>query len=185
VVGVDILTPQEVRVAAAVPDGLPLARVDLPGVRSRVEALAPVDRVLVSRDWPDTVVVQVVERSAAAAVPQGRGFALIDDDGVAFQTVAARPAHLPLARVARPGPDDGNTRSALKVLAALTDDLRERLVAVQVEGPARITVELRGPRQVIWGDATDNETKARVATALLAQKGNTIDVSAPEVVTIR
>jgi cell division protein FtsQ len=38
---------------------------------------------------------------------------------------------------------------------------------------------------VVWGDDTQSETKSRVATALLAQKGSVIDVSAPEVVTIK
>jgi cell division protein FtsQ len=56
---------------------------------------------------------------------------------------------------------------------------------VSVEAPARITLELRRNRQVFWGDDTANETKSRVATALLARDGDTIDVSAPEVVTIR
>ena len=44
---------------------------------------------------------------------------------------------------------------------------------------------LLGGRTVIWGDDTASGTKAQVATALLRQRGDTIDVSAPDVVTIR
>ena len=185
VVGGELVTPDQVRQAADVPAGTPLARVDLAAVRSRVAELAPVGRVTVSRQWPDTVLVEVVERTPAAVVPQGERFAVVDSVGVVFQTLPSRPEQLPLIRVATPGPEDGATRSALQVLAALTPELRERLVEVLVEGPARIKVLLQGGRTVIWGDPTDGGTKARVATALLARKGDVIDVRAPDVVTIR
>ena len=37
---------------------------------------------------------------------------------------------------------------------------------------------------IVWGDAQQNETKALVATSLLGRPGRTIDVSAPDVVTV-
>jgi cell division protein FtsQ len=185
VVGADVVSVDGVRDAAAVPLKLPLVRVDLDAVRDRVEALAPVDRAVISREWPGTVLIEVVERTPVAAVPSAGGFALIDDEGVAFRTVGKRPAGLPLARLARPAAGDVNTRSALTVLAVLTAELREQLVAVSVEAPARIRLELRNDRTVVWGDDTLSETKSRIATALLAQKGDVIDVSVPDVVTIK
>lgn len=185
VVGAQVVTPTEVTAAAAVPPKVPLARVDLDAVRDRVEALAPVDRAVVSRDWPGTVLVEVVERTAVAAVPVGGRFALMDDEGVAFSTVTRRPAGLPLARLAQPGPGEINTRAALTVLSSLTDELREQLLAVSVKAPAQIELELRRGRTIVWGDDTESDVKARVATALLAREGDRIDVSAPEVVTIR
>jgi hypothetical protein len=46
-------------------------------------------------------------------------------------------------------------------------------------------LELKGDRQVIWGDATENGAKARVATTLLGRDdGKVIDVSAPSMVTV-
>src|SRR5699024_3432867 len=50
VVGAALVTPEQVRTAAAVPDGVPLARVDLADVRRRVGLLPPVARVTVTRD---------------------------------------------------------------------------------------------------------------------------------------
>ena len=185
VVGTQVLTPLQVEQAAAVPMREPLARVDLDAVRTRVQALAPVDRVEVSRSWPATIVVRVVERVPVAAVPSGTEFTLIDDEGVGYRVVAKRPAGLPMARLATPGPGDGNTRAALAVLAALTPQLRAELVAISVEAPARIRLVLRAGRTVIWGDDTGSDTKAREATALLRRDASTIDVSAPNVVTIR
>lgn len=193
VVGARTVDAVQVREAAAVPALVPLARVDLDAVRRRVQALPPVYRAVVRRSWPRTIVVEVVERTGVAAVPlpaQGQAqeqgqFALIDDDGVAFRTVTRVPAGLPLARLARPGPGDVNTRAALTVLTSLTGELREQLVAVSVPAPAQVQLELRKGRTIVWGDDTENEAKARVATALLNREGQTIDVSAPEVVTIR
>ncbi|HEX5541618.1 MAG TPA: FtsQ-type POTRA domain-containing protein [Micromonospora sp.] len=184
VVGTEILTAAQVREAAAVRHGVPLARVELAAVRDRVAALAPVDRVSVSRAWPDSLVVEVVERTPVATVPQEGKFVVVDGTGVIFRILAERPAELPLVRLAEPGPTDVATRGALAVLASLTPQLRELLTEMVVDGPAEIKLLLRGDRVIIWGDASQSETKTRVATALLEVEGNTIDVSAPDVVTI-
>lgn len=71
------------------------------------------------------------------------------------------------------------------MLVALTPRLRAEVVDVSVEGLARITLRLRGDRTVVWGDATRGADKARVATALLDEDTDRIDVSAPDVVTFR
>ncbi|MGW0215221.1 cell division protein FtsQ/DivIB [Micromonospora chokoriensis] len=183
--GADLVTPVQVHDAVAVPDGVPLARVDLAAVARRVGALAPVERATVSRDWPGTLVVRVTERTPVAAVPQGERFALIDGSGVAFRTVDQRPAELPQVTVGRPAADDPGTRAGLEVLVALTPQLRAEVVDVNVEGLARITLRLKGDRTVVWGDATRGTDKARVATALLDEDTDRIDVSAPDVVTFR
>jgi cell division protein FtsQ len=71
------------------------------------------------------------------------------------------------------------------VLSALSEELREQVVAISVKAPAQIRLQLRKDRTVVWGDDTQSDTKSQVATALLKQKGQEIDVSAPTVVTIR
>lgn len=186
VIGTGFLTPMQVQQAAAVPMREPLARVDLDLVRARVQALAPVERAVVSRGWPGTIKIQVIERTPVAAVPRGATrWTLIDGQGVAYRTVSRLPGGLPLAQLATPGPGDLNTRSALTVLAALTDDLRDQLVGITVKAPAQISLQLKDDRTVVWGDDTQSPYKAQVATALLKRDGDTIDVSAPDVVTIR
>jgi cell division protein FtsQ len=185
VVGTELLTPQQVQQAAGVSDDEPLARVDLDHVRARVRAIPAVDRVVVRRSWPSTLIVEVVERTPVAAVPSGKDFTLIDRSGVPYRQVDSKPADLPLMRLATPGPADENTRSALTVLGALSADLRQQLVAVSVAAPAQIKLELRKDRTVVWGDDTQSDTKSQVATALLKKATSEIDVSAPTVVTIR
>ncbi|WP_433215493.1 cell division protein FtsQ/DivIB [Microtetraspora malaysiensis] len=56
----------EVRRAAGVAPGTPLARVDLEKVRVRVAALTRVESARVDRAWPGTLQVSVVERTPLA-----------------------------------------------------------------------------------------------------------------------
>jgi cell division protein FtsQ len=185
VVGTKVLTPAQVEQAAGVRMEQPLARADLDGIRERVEALPAVERAVVSRGWPSTVEIQVVERTAVGAVPAGGQFRLIDAEGVAFRTVGAVPDGLPQLKVTEPTPQDVETRAALVVLASLTQDLREQLVSIAVPAPAQVTVTLREGRTIVWGDDSDSGEKAQVATQLLKRDGSTFDVSAPKIVTIR
>lgn len=191
VTGTAIVTPAQVREAAAVPDRTPLLRVPSGEVADRVTgALAPVARVTISRDWPDALVLAVTERTPVAAVPVGEAeFRLVDAGGVAFHTVLSAPPDLPLVMVDRPGPDDPDTQAALAVLAALTPALRQDLATLSVTGPAAIELSLHSDRTIRWGDATRSDDKARVAAALLDQASErglaVIDVSSPEVVAMR
>lgn len=185
VAGVLILDPDQVKQAAAVSQGTPLARVDADAVRDRVGALPAAGSVTVSRRWPSTLVITVVERTPVAAVPNGKHFDLLDGHGVIFDTVPQPPAGVFTVRLAAPGPRDESTQAALAVIAALTPKLRSELVTLVVDGPARIRLELRKDRVVTWGDAEESELKAKVATALLSGPHKRIDVSAPDVVTFR
>jgi len=184
VTGVAILTADQVVAVAAVPDGVPLATVDIDGIRDRVGRLLPVASVRVERDWPHTVTIAVTERAGVAAVPQDKGFIVIDSAGVGFLTADERPSGLPLVRLEQPGPDNPETVAALAVLSVLSPQLKGELVTLVVEGPARIRLELRQNRVVLWGDTSDGDVKSKVATALLSRSWKTIDVTAPEVVTI-
>lgn len=200
VTGVEILTVAQVRDAAAIPAQTPLLRVRTGEVADRVAGLAPVAQVEVRRDWPSAVVIEIVERTAIAAVPVAGGFgdanagaacepngscwAVVDAAGVVFRT-AAEPGDLPVVIVAAPGPDDPATRAALAVLGALTPELRGDLASLTAPGPASIELVLRSGWTVVWGDESDSDAKAQVATALLDREGQVIDVSAPEVVSIR
>jgi cell division protein FtsQ len=129
--------------------------------------------------------VTVVERTPVAAVPVGDRYAIVDREGVVFDSAAQRPAALPVLKLGTPGPDDPATRAALTVLAALPPALRDRMTALVADAPARIRLELTDGRQVVWGDATQNDIKASVALFLLERDQRVVDVSAPSVVPMR
>jgi cell division protein FtsQ len=121
--------------------------------------------------------------SAHTAKPTA--YRLVDATGVAFRTVPAVPAGVAVVDLAAPGPDDPSTRAALSVLAALPPALRDRLDHISAATSAEIQLTLTDGRAIVWGDATDNATKARVAETLLRRGGKVIDVSAPNLVTVR
>jgi cell division protein FtsQ len=175
----------DVRAAAGVPAGSPLASVDLRAAAVRVEGLVAVAGASVSRHWPRTLAIEVSPRRAVAAVPFGDAALLIDRSGVVFQHVARVPAGLVELRLRTPGPHDQTTRAALSVLASLPADLRDRVDAVEATAPTRISLRLSDGHTVIWGDDAENSTKARVVLSLLAEPGKVIDVSAPPLVTVR
>jgi cell division protein FtsQ len=184
VTGGHLLSPAQVRAAAAVRLGTPLARIDLAAVRSRVRTLPAVRDAAVRRQWPSTLVIAVTERTAAATVAGTGRYLVLDPAGVVFETLPRRPAGLPLVRLGHPGPRDAATRAAMTVLASLTPQLRAALAVLVADSPTRVRLELTGGRTVVWGDATDSAAKAQVATAFLSRSGRVIDVSAPEFVTV-
>jgi cell division protein FtsQ len=190
VVGASSVSSAEVSRVAEVPIGEPLATLDLRAIGDRVSAqLPPVQSAVATRMWPHTIRITIVERVPAAVVPRSGVapglVAVVDRTGVIIRTVNPAPPGLPRLEVESPGPEDRRTRASLAVLDALTPRLRAELVAIKAPTPDQITLVLAKGRTVFWGGPENGERKATVATALLGRPGNVIDVSAPDVVTVR
>lgn len=182
--GADQLPAEQVEAAAAVPTGGPLARVDLTRVEARVRALAMVRHATLSREWPDTVRIEVEERQAIAVLEIGGRLRGVDAEGVVFRDFEERPDDLP-----RVTSEAETRREALAevagVIAALPDDLAARVDHVEVATIDQIQLVLRDGRRVEWGSAERSEEKARVLPALLQQDGQVFDVSVPGTPTTR
>lgn len=178
VVGADVLDPADVRRVAAVPVGEPLATVGLDSVAARIEGLAAVKVVDVSRSWPDTVRIAVVEREAVAVVEREGVVQGLDAEGVLFRTYASAPPGLPVVRVSA-GTRTEALEEAARVVAALPGDLSLRVDHLVVETIDAISLELRSGRTVVWGSAAASSSKAEVLEVLLEQKGRVYDVSVP------
>jgi cell division protein FtsQ len=183
--GTTRLTPAQVRAAADVVHGTPLARVDVAAVVRRVAALRPVDDVTVSRRWPSTLRINVIERHPVVGVVGTRGVTLLDAAGVAFAPAPSLPPGVVRLQVSRPGPDDPATRSALQVLADLSPPMRGRVRIIRAASPASVTLVLADGRRVLWGGVGDTALKLQAAEALLKMPGSVYDVSRPQVVTRR
>src|SRR5206468_1697138 len=108
--GTTRLSPQQVRAAADVARGTPLARVDAAAVVRRVESLRAVAEVRVSRAWPSTLKLQVIERKPVVGIVTKDGVTLVDTAGVPFAAAPALPPGVVRLQVARPGPNDPTTR---------------------------------------------------------------------------
>ncbi|MQA35590.1 FtsQ-type POTRA domain-containing protein [Modestobacter roseus] len=191
--GVVTLSPEQVIDSAGIVEGIPLVRADTEGAAERVRRLPPVASVEVTRGWPDTVVVTVVERRPVAVVSDAGRRQLIDATGVVFDTITgpAPDGVVPLD-VRDPGPDDDATTAALGALTALPGDVRAQVTAVSATGPDDVTLTLTDGRSVLWGSADRTDRKAEVLDALLDQidtgtldPADTLDVSTPDAVVLR
>lgn len=183
--GTSRLTTSRVQLAAGVPTGTPLARVDTGAVERRVKRLPAVDSVEVTRSWPSTLVVSVRERHAVVGVLDGATWTLVDASGVAFGTATALPVGAVRLQVRDLGPADPATQAALAVLRELPKALRDRVTVVRAASDVAVSLQLRGGRTVVWGAPGDAATKAAAATSLLKGGVKVVDVSTPGVATTR
>jgi cell division septal protein FtsQ len=166
---------------AAVPLGVPLARVDVDRVQARVERVPVVEHADISRSWPHTVAIEVTERTAVAAVRSDGGYRLIDAEGVLFRTVPDPGGRLPVMTVG-PQPRTAATdaaREAAAVVASLPRRLVRRVAGVQASTMDSIELRLRDGRSVEWGSAESSALKAKVLLALLKRDASVYDVSVP------
>lgn len=182
--GLGVLRPAQVRRAAAVPIGQPLATVSLDAIAARVQGLAPVKTVDVSRSWPDRVRIAVVEREAVAVVERDGVVRGVDDEGVLFRSYPSLPPGLPVIKISA-GTRTEALAEAARVIDALPDDLAGRVDHLAASTVDSITLELRNGKTVLWGSADESQSKAEVLAVLLRQKASVYDVSVPGQPTIK
>jgi cell division protein FtsQ len=191
--GVSTLPAEQVRETAGLAEGTPLLRVDVVAAQQRVAQLPQVDSVEVTRGWPSTVVITVVERTPVAVVGTPGRRSLVDARGVLFDTITgdAPDGVVPLD-VRDPGPDDPPTMAALGALTALPGDVREQVTAASATSREDVSLTLEDGTQVRWGTAEETTEKAAALAAVLGQidaealePADTIDVSTPDAVVLR
>jgi cell division protein FtsQ len=191
--GLRTLPADQVREAAGIDDGTPLLRVDVGAAESRLAELPQIASVEVTRGWPDSVVITLVERVPVAVVGPPEERSLIDADGVLFDLVTGTPPDgvVPLD-VEDPRPGDPTTLAALAAVSALPVEVREGVAGAAATGPDDITLTLDDGTLVVWGDATRSAAKAAALGGLVEQIGSgalepadTIDVSTPDAVVLR
>jgi cell division protein FtsQ len=176
------LSSVRVEAAARVPQGEPLARVDLAAIEARVETIAAVRDADVSRSWPHTVRIDVTERVPVAVVTWGEGNRAVDDEGALFHRYQHRPPGLPLIRT-EPDVRTEALAEAAHVIASLPGSVAAKVDYLDVASVDRISLLLRDGRRVQWGSAEQSEAKAEVLDVLLRRTSpdrvTEIDVSVP------
>jgi cell division protein FtsQ len=187
VAGEKNVSAQQVVTVAALRVGTPLASVDTSGAASRVEKLPQVASARVSLDWPHTVVITVVERVAAALIPDGSRFDVVDISGVVFGTVNTPTSSAPTSGLPVIQVQGGSAvkaavvPGALAALKALPADLVRQVSGISASSAFSITLKLRGGSTVVWGGGEDAAAKAADLVALMhLRKAVRYDVSAPE-----
>src|SRR2546421_3542403 len=116
VLGAKTIPADVIRAAAAIEPGKPLVRLDTDEVAARVAKLPKVFSVEVSRSFPSTVEITIVERTPVAKVSSVTGVHLVDGTGLDYEVVKAAPAGLPELVVPAAKPDDPSTHAAVSIL---------------------------------------------------------------------
>ena len=182
VTGIRLVPRSEILAVAGVEPGTPLIRVNTARVAARIETISQVRSALVSRSWPDRVVIVVRERTAALALtaPDG-GYDLVDSGGVIVQWGASRPAGLPLYLTPVPATalrGDPDLAAAAAVLGELPAWLRHSVASVTAPGPDQVTLRLAGGITVLWGGTDRAGAKAAELIVLMPAHMHYYDVSA-------
>jgi len=175
--GAGTVLTSHVRRVAKVPMDRPLARVDLDAIRARVENVAAVESASVSRSWPHTIKIAVVQRTPVAVVDRGDGLQFLDAYGVVFGTVGHagdRPVIHAGATV-----DSEALAGAGAVAGSLPPALARKVTSIELHTVDDIELLLRNGQRVAWGSAADSDQKAQVAQVMLRKKVSFVDVSVP------
>ncbi|PDP88789.1 cell division protein FtsQ [Glycomyces fuscus] len=189
VTGLDRVPSEEVVAAVGVPTGTPLIRVDLDRSVERAEALPLVESAEVTRGWPATLEVEVVERRPQLAVRAGEEYRLVDGDGVRIEDAPSRPDAYPLVRVT--GEVEGNeaVRAAADIVERAPDSLISRIRLIDATDPEEISIELVEDALVEWGSPEETARKSDVLRVLLGehppQADRVYDVSTPDLAIVR
>ena len=188
--GTTTLKPMDVRSQAAVRLGEPLARVDTVAIESRVAAMERIDRVEVSRHWPRTIRIEVVERKPIAWVYSGGDIRALDRYGVDFRSLRTEPKDLIEVQVetvvARQRQQGLESATAVLELWRTEDPgLLKKVRFVRVSSKDSVQLVLGKNRTVTWGSAAKGRQKLTVLRSLLRIKARGYDVSAPEQPTTR
>ncbi|MFF4579168.1 cell division protein FtsQ/DivIB [Streptomyces sp. NPDC001373] len=187
--GTEVLTPEQVLSAAAVPVGAPLVSVDTGEIASRVRArLSRIDSVDVVRAWPHGIGLKVTERKPVLLIKKGTDFIEVDATGARFDTVAKAPVGVPLLEMAadrspsaRRFDEERLLREAVGIAGSLPDAVAKETVQVRVGSFDSVVLELTKGRTVVWGSGELGEAKGRALTALLkaSPRADHFDVSVP------
>lgn len=154
--------------------GNPLVSIDLASVRRAVEANQWVRAVDVSRDWPHTIHIDILERRPVAFYPGDDGLIhLVDIDGRVLETLEGVPVGFVevngVGNSAGPGEDAPEPLlPAIRVANDLPDQLKADVKVVRLvqEG---VTLDLTAGGTILLGDTTNLREKLVAALAVRTQ----------------
>ncbi|WP_420856001.1 cell division protein FtsQ/DivIB [Streptomyces nanshensis] len=188
--GEKVLTKKQVRAAARIPVGTPLAAVDTAAAQRRLRAALPrLDEVRVVRAWPHGIGIELTERKPELAMRHDGGkFVEVDVEGVRFDVVPRQPKGVPLlvmevesSASLRHFGKERLRREAVRAATALPESVARATRTVRVRSYDSITLELTGGRTVLWGSGEQGRAKAESLAALMkaSKDARHFDVSVP------
>jgi cell division protein FtsQ len=170
--------------------GSSIVWLDLASVRTRLEADPWVRKVRVSRDWPHTIRIEVVERRPVAsfAGPDNQ-VRVVDGDGRVLAILTGLPADYPFLAVNAPNLDAGSDSppavlAGIAVAKVLPEELRLRVKQLDVSDTGEVKMELIPSGTVLIGAPSELRDKLVTLLTVLHKCGSnappdTIDVQVP------
>lgn len=170
--------------------GRPLPLVDTGLIRATLAKQPLIKSYSLQSIPPDTLIVNVVERSPIAYLKTPHGYSLVDPAGVSIEVTPTRAQSYPLINVAGGSATAQGFPGAVSVLNALPVSVRSQVTEVQAESTDNVVLTLRGSgARVVWGSAEQSALKAKVLAALMThyhpRSSSVYDVSSPESVVVR
>lgn len=185
-VNTDAATIAEV---AGIERGAPLLLADLDGARAAIEGLPWVRSATVTRELPNGVRVEVVERTAVAMVAAAGTMVVVDETGTVVSTSAPAGAVFPpyIAVISDlPAPAagqrvDAGLITAIELAGRLRENPPSAVAAIRLEPTVRL--ELTAGGQVEFGDLSQIDDKVEAFRTMWARVDrsclDTIDLRVP------
>jgi cell division protein FtsQ len=191
--GTHLVPASQVRVAADIPLGEPLLRVNTAAAARRVEAITQVRSAQVSKSWPDRILITVRERTPVLAVARpgaagststaaGGGYDLIDASGVIVRTAQAKPRGMAVLWPSVPVTalqGSPSVAAAAAVLREVPAWIGQSVVVVGASSPQNVTLGLSDGITIVWGSTARATAKAAELSALMRTHAHYYDVSSP------
>ncbi|MFM5948281.1 MAG: cell division protein FtsQ/DivIB [Novosphingobium sp.] len=163
--------------------------VDVNALRDKLLQLSWVEDARVSRQLPDTLVIDVVERKPVAVVQKADRLMLIDKDGQELEVVSAERAK---GKLLLKGPGAGRQVAALSELIEAAPAMRPQLRSAEWVGNRRWNLTFKTGQVLALPEGKDKSAKALMTFAqldgrnrLLGGKAVAFDMRAPDRIYLR
>jgi cell division protein FtsQ len=138
--------------------------VDLDAVRGRLMALSWVEDARVSRQLPDTLVIDIVERKPVAVLAKPDRFVLIDATGRELEAISEDRSK---GKLVLSGPGAGQQVAALSTLLDAAPALRPQLKSAEWIGNRRWNLTFKTGQLLALPEGKDESAKSLVTFAQL------------------
>lgn len=187
VLGAERLTADAIRARAAVPTGTTLLRFPANAIKDRLLGYAWIADAQVTREFPHTLRIRVVERKPTAVIDAGAKLWVVDGTGMVLgEQSLEETTTLPIVRDI-PGLDLKAGRAAisdvlgnaLSVLVGISPELRQKVRAVSAPSIDETTLLTTDNVEIIFGEAVEVEKKDAIVLKIMREQSGsvvTIDV---------
>lgn len=183
--GAEHLTDQEVTQLAAVPDDSTLLRLDAAGICGRLEEHPWVKSAQISRQFPNSIKIQITERTPSAVVKiSKKSIWVISTDGAwlssatkddwkNYRRIVDADATMS-APVAGSECTNEGVLNALKIYDGVSSKLAEQISSISAESAVKTSLTLKDGVTVAFGEAEDLDLKEADIFALLEEYSGTV-----------